>query len=119
VDEDFEAALDNWQQGRHEKLSRSCTTIISVRWIVAKIGNYATYDGTTDLCSFLVDMEEKFVVDQRVLTLDITLRPSPSIWWTNHKGNMSYLDKVKLSIQYHLIPSSQVNQLSKDQKIKS
>jgi hypothetical protein len=119
VDEDSEAAWDNWQQGRYENFSRHCAQLSSSKMDWNEIGNCPTYDGTSDLCSFLVDMEEKVVAEQRVSTLDIALKSSPARWWDTHKETLSSWDEVKLTIQYHFIPPSQVNQSSKDQKLKS
>jgi len=78
MNEYSEANFDNWKQGRYENFSRRCTTISLVRWIGDEIGNYPIYDGTSYLHNFFIDMEENIVAEQRVSTLDIALRSSPT-----------------------------------------
>jgi hypothetical protein len=119
VDEDSEATFDNWQQGRYENFSRHCTTVRAVRWIGMEIKEYPTYDGTSDLHSFLIDMEGKVVAEQRISTLDLALKSSPTRWWDTHKETLSSWDEVKLSIQHHFLPLMQVQQLGQDWKKKS
>jgi hypothetical protein len=68
--------------------------------------------------NFLIDMDNKFVTEQRVSSFDIALKSSPARWWDTHKGTPYSWDEVKISIQYRLLLPSQVHQLSKYQKIK-
>jgi hypothetical protein len=59
ANEDSKVAFNDWYQGRHEIFYGRCTTFHSVRWIGTKICNYPTYDETSYLQNFLVDMECK------------------------------------------------------------
>jgi hypothetical protein len=61
MDEYLEENFDNWQQGRYENFSMHCETVKVVRWIGMKIKEYPTYDGTSDLHIFLIDMEGTIV----------------------------------------------------------
>jgi hypothetical protein len=109
VDEDFEATFNNWQQGRYDNFSRRCTTINIVRWIGDEIGDCPTYDGTSYLHNFLIDMEDKVVKEQRISIVYIAFRYSPTRWWASHKGTIYSWNDAKISIQYHFLPPSQVN----------
>jgi hypothetical protein len=100
VDEDSEATFNDWKQGRYENFSRCCATVRLVRWIGTEISDYPTYDGTSYLHSFLIDMENKVAAEHRTSTLDIALKSSPTRWWDTHKGTLSSWDEVKISIQY-------------------
>jgi hypothetical protein len=66
VDEDSEVDWDNWQEGKYGNFSRHSENVKSIKWIGVEIGNYLIYDDTSDLHSFLFDMEEKKIVDERV-----------------------------------------------------
>jgi hypothetical protein len=59
-------------------------------------------------------MENKVVIEQRNSTLDLSLKSSSSRWWDTHKGTIYFGDEVKISIQHHFIPLSQINHLGKD-----
>jgi hypothetical protein len=63
--EDSEVAFDNWKQGRYENFSRHCTTIRVSRWIGSEVRDYPIYDGTSYLCSFLVELEDKVVPETK------------------------------------------------------
>jgi hypothetical protein len=63
-----------------------------------EISDYPTYDGTLQLHTFLIDMEDKVAVEQITSTLDISLKSSPTRCWATNKGNLSSWDEVKLSI---------------------
>jgi hypothetical protein len=43
-----------------------------------KIKEYPTYDVTSDIHSFLVDMETKVTVEHRLLALDLALQSFPT-----------------------------------------
>jgi len=79
-----------------------------------EIKEYPTYDGTSDMHIFLIDIDNKVVIEQRISTLELALKSSPARWWDTHKGNLSSWDEVNLSIQHHFIPITQVHQLGKD-----
>jgi hypothetical protein len=78
-----------------------------------------TYDGTSDLCSFLIDIEGKFAAKQRISTLDLALKSSPAKWWDTDGETLSSWYKVNISIQHTFLPLMQVQQLGQDQKQKS
>jgi len=91
VGEYFEVAWDNWQWGKYENFSKRFTIVKSIRWIGDEIGNYPTYDGTSNIHSFLINMEERVFADQRVSSLDMALKSSPARWWTTHKREFLFL----------------------------
>jgi hypothetical protein len=97
-DEYSEATFDNWQQGRYGNFSRCCATVHSVRWIGTKLRECPTYDGTSDLHSFLVDMEYTVAEEQHIPALDIALKYTPARWWDSHKESLSSWDEVNISI---------------------
>jgi hypothetical protein len=73
IDEYSELAFDSWQQGSYEIFSRRCTTIRKTRWVGTKVREHAIYDGTLELDSFLVNMEENIVEEKRISILDLAL----------------------------------------------
>jgi hypothetical protein len=59
ANEDSELAFDSWQQGSYKRFSRRCATVIATIWIGTEIREHPTYDGTSEVHSFLTSMEEK------------------------------------------------------------
>jgi hypothetical protein len=47
------------------------------------------YNGTSNLASFLVELEVKVALEQRILVLDVELRSFSDRWWDTHKGILS------------------------------
>jgi hypothetical protein len=43
------------------------------------------YDGTSEVHSFLANMEDKIAIDQRIHVLDLDLPNTPARWWATHK----------------------------------
>jgi hypothetical protein len=80
VDKDSKLAFDSWQQGSYEKFSRRCATIRTARWVGTEVREHPVYDGTSGLSSFMLNMEEKVVEDQRILVLDVAFQDTPARW---------------------------------------
>jgi len=59
---------------RYENFSKCCTTIRETRWIGTKIREHLAYDGSSYLCNFFVDLEDKVEVEKRIPVLDIALK---------------------------------------------
>jgi hypothetical protein len=55
------------------------------RWIGTEIREHHVHDGTSDLCSFLVNLEDKIEEKSRISILDIALKLFPARWWAMHK----------------------------------
>ena len=85
MDGDSELAFDSWQHGAYEIFSRRCATVREMRWVGTEVREHSTYNGTSDLGSFLVSMEENIVEDQRILVLDLALEDTPARWWDSYK----------------------------------
>ena len=100
VDEDSELAFDSWKQGSYERYSRRCTTVRETRWVGTKVKEHPTYDGTSGLDIFLLNMEENVVEDQRISVLYLSLQDTPARWWANHKALVENWEDVKQDIQY-------------------
>jgi hypothetical protein len=92
--------FDSWQQGSHRIFSRRCATIIATRWVGIEVREHPVYDGTSDLESFLHNMEENVVEDQRISILHVAFQNNPARWWANHKYVLITWDKVKQAINY-------------------
>jgi len=66
ADEDSKETFNDWQEGQYENFSRQCATIREVIWIGMEINEYPTYDGTSYLHSFLIDMEGKVAIEHQI-----------------------------------------------------
>jgi hypothetical protein len=70
-----------------------------MRWVGTEVREHLTYNGTSDLGSFLVSMEEKIAEDQRIVVLDLALEDTPARWWASHKEVIRNWEDVKHAIQ--------------------
>jgi hypothetical protein len=86
VHKDSELAFDSWKQVSYEIFSRRCTTVKATRWVGTEVIEHPIYYGTSGLESFMVNMEENIVEDQRISMLDLSLQDTPTKWWANHKA---------------------------------
>jgi hypothetical protein len=86
--------------------------IRSSRWIGSEVREHPVYDGTSNLHSFLVELEHKFFLEKIILVLDVALRSYSSRWWATHMGTLYSWDKEKCAIQHRFIPPSQVTHLN-------
>jgi hypothetical protein len=78
--------LENWQHRLHELSTRRCARIgCAVRWIGIEIREPPNFHGLNDLEEFLKKCEEEVLENQRLLSLDISLKETPAIWWGAHK----------------------------------
>jgi hypothetical protein len=100
--------FNSWQQGSYEIFSIRCITIREIIWVGIEVREHPIYDGTSGLDSFLVNMEEKVVEDQRISVLDLSLEDTPSIWWANHKALVENWDDVKKDIKYQFQDKEQL-----------
>jgi hypothetical protein len=50
--------------------------------------DYPTYDGTSDLNSFLIVIDEKVDSEKRISVLDIALKDTPTKWWAIHRDSL-------------------------------
>jgi hypothetical protein len=50
--------------------------------------DHPTYNGTSDLNKFPIDIDEKFAPEQRISILDITLKDTPTRWWATHGASL-------------------------------
>jgi hypothetical protein len=64
-------------------------TIRASRWIGSEVRDYPIYDGTSDLHSFLVELEDKVAPEKIIHVLDVALRSSSARWWATHKSTLS------------------------------
>jgi hypothetical protein len=56
-----------------------------MRWFGIEVIEHMTYNGTSDLGSFLVSMEEKIAKDQRIVVQDLVMEVTHAKWWASHK----------------------------------
>jgi hypothetical protein len=57
VDEDSKMAFDSWKQDSYEIFYRRCATVRKTRWVGTEVREHPIYNGTSELDSFLVNME--------------------------------------------------------------
>jgi hypothetical protein len=98
VNGDSKLAFDNWKKGTYEILSRHCATVIAKRWVGTEVKEHPKYNGTLDLGTFLVSMEENIAEDQRIVVLDLALEDTPARWWASHKEIIRNWEDVKHAI---------------------
>jgi hypothetical protein len=67
-------------------------------WIGNKMRNHPTYDGTSNLNSFLTDIDGKVALEKRISVLDIALKDTPSRWWANQKDSLLDWEHTKRDI---------------------
>jgi hypothetical protein len=92
--------FDSWKQGSYKIFSRRCVTVRVTRWVETEFREHPIYDGTSELDSCLLSMEEKVLEDQRVLVLDVAFQDTPSRWWDNNKALLRTWDDGKQDIKY-------------------
>jgi hypothetical protein len=71
-------AFDSWKQGSYKIFSRICTIVKETKWIGTEIREHLVYDGTSELNSFMINMEETIVEKQRISVLDVAFQDTPS-----------------------------------------
>jgi hypothetical protein len=69
-----------------------------MRWIGTEVREHPTYDGTSEVHSFLTSMEEKITTDQRIFVLDLALQDTPARWWATHKALIMEWEDAKQAI---------------------
>jgi hypothetical protein len=78
--------LENLQQQLHEVSTTRCTRIdCVVRWVSTEIREPLSFHGLNDLEEFLKKYEEEALENHRLLSLDISLKETPTRWWGAHK----------------------------------
>jgi hypothetical protein len=82
----LDTGLENWKQRLHEVSTRRCARIdCAVRWVGTKIRGPPSFHRINDLETFLTQYEEAVLGNQRLLTLDLSLKATPARWWGAHK----------------------------------
>jgi hypothetical protein len=85
-DFDLDTGLENWQHILHEFSRRRCTRIYhTVRWVGMEIREPPSFHGVNELEEFLTIYEHEVLENQSLLSLDITLKATPTRWWGVHK----------------------------------
>jgi hypothetical protein len=84
------------------------------RWVGVEFRDYPIYDGTSDLRSFLIELEDKVVPEHIIPILDVALISSSSRWCTTHKGTLTSWDEENRAIQYWFISPSLFTRRNKD-----
>jgi hypothetical protein len=56
-----------------------------MRWVGTEIREPPNFHGVNDLEAFLTWYEDEVLENQRLLTRDISLKETPTIWWGAHK----------------------------------
>ena len=70
----------------HEVSMRKCARITRfVRWVGVEASDPPTYEGLSNLASFLIEFEVKVTESQRLSALDFVLKATPAKWWGTHK----------------------------------
>jgi hypothetical protein len=83
---DSDIGLEKWQQRLHEVSTRRCVRIeCGLRWVDIEVREPPTFHGLNDLEEFLINYEECFLENHRLLALDIALKETPARWWGVHK----------------------------------
>jgi hypothetical protein len=108
ADKYSELEFDSWKQGSYEIFSRRCETVRENIWVRTKVREHLIDDGTSELDSFMVSMEEKIVEDQRISIMDLSLQDTPSRWWASHKAMIKNWEDVKQAIQYRFQDKEQL-----------
>jgi hypothetical protein len=97
---DSDTVLENWQQRLHEVSTRRCTIIDrTLIWVGTKIREPPSIHGLNDLEEFLTKYEEEVLENQRLLTLDISLKETPARWWGEHKETIQNSSGVILRMK--------------------
>jgi hypothetical protein len=66
--------------------TRRCSRIDhTVRWVGTEIREPPSFHGLNDLEEFLTKCEEEVLENNRLLSLDISLKETLAIWWGVHK----------------------------------
>ena len=60
-----------------------------VQTVGAEASVIPTYEGLSNLASFLVEFEETFIESQRLPPLHCVLKATPARWWGTHKKSIS------------------------------
>jgi hypothetical protein len=56
-----------------------------VRWVGTEIREPPIFHGVNDSEEFLTRYEEEVLENNRLLSLDISLKETPATWWVAHK----------------------------------
>jgi hypothetical protein len=78
------------------------------RWIGTEMRDHPTYDGTSYLIRFLIDIDGKFEPEKRISVLDIALKDTQARWWATHRASLLDWEDAKRSIRYRFLRSDQV-----------
>ena len=82
--------MENWKNRLHEVSMRRCARLTrSVRWVENELREIPTFEGLTDLVTFLNEFEEPFIELQRLSALDHSLKVTPARWWVAHKNSIT------------------------------
>jgi hypothetical protein len=95
--------LEYWQQRLHEVSTRRYATIDhAVRRVGTEITELLGFHGINDLKEFLTRYEDEVLENHMLLSLDITLKETPTIWWGVHKETIKdwYQCKRLLCIRF-------------------
>lgn len=60
----------------------------SMHWICAEVCEFTTFDGIKYLSTFISDYQKQVPERDRLTTLDVSLKATPTRWWATHKKNI-------------------------------
>ena len=71
----------------------------SVRWVGIQVCDLPTYEGLSNLESFLIEFEEKVYKPQCQLAMDVALKATPARWWVVHKKTISEWSQCQILME--------------------
>ena len=87
---DSEVGLENWQLCLHEVSRRRLARITkSLCWIGSEVSTIPTFDGLSDIQTFVKEYEAQVPYSKRLSSLLVALRATPTRWWTAHQRQIT------------------------------
>ena len=74
----------------------------SLCWIGAEVSTLPIFDGSSDIQMFVQEYEAHVPYLERLLSLVVALRATPTRWWTTHQGNIAtwHTCRILLTIRF-------------------
>ena len=71
-------------------------------WVYSEVHELPTYEGQPKLDKFLGEFESKVPKQQRLLSLEFSLKSTPLRWWTLYKHNITVWSQCRsfLELQF-------------------
>jgi hypothetical protein len=89
-DSESDTKLKNWQQRLHELSTRRCARMTCMlRWVGTEVREPPNLYGLNDLEYIFMKYEVEVMENQRLPTLYISLKDTPTIWCGTHKVNIN------------------------------